>query len=317
MLVPHPMPHDPEVLEFIARSDSSFPRGLTGRSPAENRARYEALAIAMRGHAPQNISWMDFAIAAENPRRAIAARRYRRDDARDRAIVLYLHGGGFTLGGLESHHDVCLGLCNDAGAEIAAVEYRLAPEYPHPAQSEDCEAAFLALAKEGRPVILAGDSAGANLAAGLALRICDRGYPSPVGQILIYPDLGGDHDTGSYIENADAPLLTRGDCLACAAARTGGRAPRVDRDPDLAPLTVPSFVGLPPALVVSADIDPLRDDARDYAEKLRAAGVRAEWRNEPELVHGYLRARHTSRRAAQSFAAIASAIRAFAEAARE
>jgi acetyl esterase len=314
--VPHPMPHDLEVLEFIARSDSFFPPGSTGRSLPENRAHYEAMAIAMRGHAPQNVSWTDFAIAAENPRREIAARRYRRDGAPDGAIVLYLHGGGFTLGGLESHHDVCLGLCNEAGAEVAAVEYRLAPEYPHPARSEDCEAAFLALSKEGRPVILAGDSAGANLTVGLSLRIRDRDYPSPAGQALIYPDLGGDHNAGSYVENADAPLLTRADCLACAAARTGGRAPRVNSNPDLAPLTAPSFVGLPPAFVVSADIDPLRDDARCYVEKLRAAGVRAEWRNEPELVHGYLRARHTSRRAAESFAAIASAVRAFAEAAQ-
>ena len=198
---------------------------------AENRARYEALAIAMRGHAPQNVSCTDFTVAAENPRPGIASRRYRRDGARDGAIVLYLHGGGFTLGGLESHHDVCLGLCNEARAEIAAVEYRLAPEYPHRAQSEDCEAAFLALSKEDRPVILAGDSAGANLVAGLALRIRDRGYPVPAGQILIYPDLGGDHDAGSFIDNADAPLLTRADCLAYAAARTGGRAQCVDRTP--------------------------------------------------------------------------------------
>src|SRR5271165_250981 len=97
MLVPHPMPHDPEVLEFIARSESFFPPGCAGRPPAENRARYEALAIAMRGHAPQNVSWTDFAIVAENPRRAIASRHYRRDGARDGAIVLYLHGDGFTL----------------------------------------------------------------------------------------------------------------------------------------------------------------------------------------------------------------------------
>jgi acetyl esterase len=310
------MPQDPEVLQFIALSESFFPPGWTGCSPAENRARYEALAIAMRGHAPRDVSWTDFAIAAENPGRTIASRRYRRNGDRCGAIVLYLHGGGFMLGGLESHHDVCLGLCNETGAEIVAVEYRLAPEYPHPAQSEDCEAAFLALSKEDRPVILAGDSAGANLAAGLALRIRDRAYPVPAGQILVYPDLGGDRGAGSSIENADAPLLTRADCFAYAAARTGGRAQRVDRDPDLAPLTALSFVGLPPALVVSADIDPLRDDARDYAEKLRAAGVRAEWRNEPQLVHGYLRARHTSRRAAESFAAIASAIQAFAEAAQ-
>ena len=142
-LVPQPMPQDPEVLQFIARSESFFPPGWTGWSPAENRARYEALAIAMRGHAPRDVSWTDFAIAAENPHRTIASRRYRCNGAFDSAIVLYLHGGGFTLGGLESHHDVCLGLCNEAGAEIVAVEYRLAPEYPHPAQREDCEAPSL------------------------------------------------------------------------------------------------------------------------------------------------------------------------------
>jgi acetyl esterase len=315
--VPLRLPHDPEVLDFIARSESFFPPGLTGRPPAGNRARYEALAIAMRDPSTQEVSWTDLTIAAENPRRAIALRRYRGNRARNAAIVLYLHGGGFTLGSLESHHDICLGLCNEAGVEIVAVEYRLAPEYPHPAQCDDCEAAFLALSKEDRPVILAGDSAGANLAAGLALKIRDRGYSVPVGQILIYPDLGGGRDAGSSIENADAPLLTRADCLAYAAARTGGQAPRGDRDADLAPLTALSFAGLPPAFVVSADIDPLRDDARDYAEKLRAAGVPAVWRNEPELVHGYLRARHTSRRAAESFAAIASAIHAFAEAAQK
>src|SRR5271165_5311170 len=108
MLVPHPMPHDPEVLEFIARSESFFPPGWTGRPPAENRARYEALAIAMRGHAPQNVSWSDFAIAPENPRRGAASRGYRRSAARDEAIVLELDGGEIEHDGVESHHDVCL-----------------------------------------------------------------------------------------------------------------------------------------------------------------------------------------------------------------
>jgi acetyl esterase len=297
------------VLAFIARCDSFYPPDAATFSIDENRRFYEAFARSVRGAAPREVAWSDFAIVAHGPAREIPARRYRRGSSPGAATVLYLHGGGFILGGLESHHDACLGLCEGSGLEVVAIDYRLAPEHPHPAQSDDCEAAYRALCEGGRAIIVAGDSAGGNLAAGLCLWARVRALPMPIGQVLIYPSLGGDVDAGSYLEDEHAPMLTRADCLYYAGARTADGSPLNTTDTDLAPLAAADFVGLPPAFVVSADIDPLRDDSRDYVEKLRAAGVAATWRNEPQLVHGFLRARGMSARAAASFDAIVDALR--------
>jgi acetyl esterase len=274
------------------------------------------MAAAFRGAPPTGVTWSDFDVYAERPPRLIRARRYRPRDGEDAATVLYLHGGGFSLGSLESHHDVCLGVSDGTGLEVVAIDYRLAPEYIHSAQSDDCEAAYRLLSDGGRAILVAGDSAGGNLAAGICLRARDYGYCAPLAQVLIYPDLGGDVDAGSYVENAEAPLLSRADCLLYRKVRTGADRRPAEPDPDLAPLASRSFARLPPAFIVSADIDPLRGDSRSYVENLRAAGVAAQWRNELQLVHGYLRARHSCARAARSFAAIVTAIRDFARAAK-
>jgi acetyl esterase len=126
----------------------------------------------------------------------------------------------------------------------------------------------------------------------------------PVGQLLIYPGLGGDHTRGSYLSNANAPMLTTKEGAYYFAIRTGGLKREDVTAPDLMPLRARDFSGLPPAFVVTADIDPLRDDGLDYVNRLNAAGVPARYRNEPQLVHGYL----LSRRAAESFAAICEAV---------
>ena len=130
----------------------------------------------------------------------------------------------------------------------------------------------------------------------------------PVGQLLIYPGLGGDTSCGSYVSNAYAPMLTTAESAMYFGLRTGGMARDSANDPELMPLKAADFSGMPPAFVVTADIDPLRDDGRIYAECLQADGVAANYRNEPELVHGYLRARHMSGRAAASFAAMGEAL---------
>ncbi|MFV0472989.1 MAG: alpha/beta hydrolase [Pikeienuella sp.] len=306
----HPMPTDPEIVAFIEQSLSFYPADAYQMSLEDNRRLYDRYAEKFCPPRPAGVSAEDFTVAAQNPAREIPCRRYLPAGVdREGPMVLYAHGGGFVLGGLESHDDACAGIAKITGLEVVAVDYRLAPEHQHPAQADDVEAAFLHVAAGGRRVIVAGDSAGGNLMGALVLRRNAAGAPLPAGQVLIYPGLGGDRTKGSYIEMADAPLPKTRQGELDAGTRTGGGLTEAQRnDPDMAPLRAPDLSNLPPAIVVTADIDPLRDDGRDWVERQIAAGVPAELRNEPQLVHGDLRARHMSRRAGESFAAICDAI---------
>ena len=311
---PHPMPSDPQVLAYITRTNQFYPPDSYTLSIEENRAWYNRYAQEMREPLPDNVRTEDFPIAATGPTRTIAARRYRRDaQTHAGTSLLYLHGGGFILGGLDSHADACAGWCAATGIDVVAVAYRLAPEHVHPAQGDDAQAAFQHLVAAGERVIVGGDSAGGNLAAALCLRQRAAAGPMPLGQILIYPGLGGDHTRGSYITNANAPMLSTKEGAYYFAIRTGGLLREQVRDPELMPLLESDMGDLPPAFVVTADIDPLRDDGPEYVRRLQQAGIPAQYRNEPELVHGYLRARHMSDRAARSFAAIGEALEQLAQ----
>jgi acetyl esterase len=300
---PHPMPTDSEVVAYIVRTNAFYPADAYTFSAEENRAWYNRYAAEMRGPVPTEVSTTDFSIAALGSQRAIPARRYRHaQQTHAGTVLLYLHGGGFLLGGLESHADACSGFCAATGIDVVAIAYRLAPEHQHPAQLDDVQAAFVHLHAQGLRVIVGGDSAGGNLAAALCLRQRAQGGAMPVGQLLIYPGLGGDTSRGSYVSNAYAPMLTTAESAMYFGLRTGGLDRDSASDPELMPLHAADFCGLPPA------IDPLRDDGRIYVERLQADGVLARYRNEPELVHGYLRARHMSRRAAASFVAMSVAL---------
>jgi acetyl esterase len=158
-----------------------------------------------------------------------------------------------------------------------------------------------------RPVVLIGDSAGGNLAAGLAIRARTEGLSGITGQILIYPGLGGDLVSGSYDEMADAPGLTTADV---SYYRDILQAPPTD--PVAAPLFATSFAGLPPAFITVAHFDPLRDDGRQYAARLAEAGVEVWFREEPQMVHAWLRARHMSEGARSGFRTVCDAVSRFA-----
>jgi acetyl esterase len=157
-------------------------------------------------------------------------------------------------------------------------------------------------------VVLAGDSAGGNLAAAAAHSLRD---PRILGQVLIYPGLGGDRLAGSYLTHANAPMLTAADLDFYAGIRHGGVAPPPG-DPTVSPLQDKDFSSLPMTLAIGAECDPLHDDAPAYAARVRASGGRAHAVTARGLVHGYLRARATVPRAAESFALITSTIAAFA-----
>jgi acetyl esterase len=294
---------DPEIAAFVARSEEYYPASVNTAPVAENRAAYDRMCAAFHHPYPSDIS------AADEHLEGVPIRRYHCRAPRGDALLLYLHGGGFIMGGLYSHDDVCAELCSRAALEVVALDYRLAPEHPYPAALDDTEAAFHAVARHVRPVVVGGDSAGGNLTAALCLRLRRLGLPQPLGQLLIYPGLGGDLVRAAQSTHAEAPMLSASDSAHYRALYAGG-ADRIPRgDPEFAPLVATDFRGLPPASIFAAEVDPLCADAIEYAERLREDGVAATLRVEPGLVHSYLRARHCSAVAARSFSAMVTELK--------
>ena len=288
---------DTATWDFIRKSESFYPPETATFPISRQRDIYNQMCRQFFRGYPPGVTARDQMIGK------VPCRTY---PGAGPATVLYLHGGGFVVGGLDSHDDVCAEIRARTGLTVIAVDYRLSPEHLHPAAFDDVCAVARAL--DG-PVVLAGDSTGANLAAAAAHAL--RGSAVRIlGQVLIYPDFGGDMNAGSALIHANAPMLTREDVLFYRDIRHGAPAP--DDDPAVCPLCDPNFSGLPPTLAISAECDPLADEARHYADRVRAAGGRAQWSNAAGLVHGYLRARSTVPRAAESFTLIVDTIAAFA-----
>ena len=280
---------DDATRAFIARTDNFYPPDAVNLSIPEQRAVYDRMCAAFRAPRPAGLAVADRAIAGV-PCRVYGA---------GAVTVVYAHGGGFVVGGLDSHDDVCAEIAGAIGAQIISVDYRLVPEHLHPAAYQDVLAVARAIPG---PLVLAGDSAGASLVASVAhgLRQPDLAGADLRGLLLIYPALGGDRSKGSYVTHAQAPMLTTADTIWYAQARHGGQEPETP-DVTVGALHDTDFSGLPPVVVASAECDPLADDGRDYAARITAAGGRAEWLLDEGLVHGWLRARHSVPRARAAF----------------
>ena len=288
---------DAPTWAFIEKTNASYPENTATLSIADQRAIYDRMCAAFDTPYPARIR------PPPQPTPVAPSPIF----PSTLPTVLYLHGGGYVVGGLHSHDGVCADIRAATGLTVVSADYRLSPEHLHPAAFDDACAVARHLATQG-PLILVGDSAGANLAAATCHAL--RGNPQIKGQVLIYPGLGGDLNQGSSLTHAHAPMLTRDDVLFYKDIRHDGPAP--DADPTVSPLQDTDFSGLPPTLALAAECDPLADDAPAYAAKITAAGGRAHSVTEPGLVHGYLRARTTVPRAAESFRRITGAISAFA-----
>jgi acetyl esterase len=208
------------------------------------------------------------------------------------AIVLF-HGGGWVLGNLDTHDVLCRQLAEATGWPVLSIDYRLAPEHPFPAALDDARAALAWLRAEAdglnidpRRIVVAGDSAGGNIAA--ALTLADRRNDSPdlFGQVLIYPVVGDDLDTESMLRFADGFGLSRAD-MAWFRAHYQGPAARL-RDPLHCPLFADSLAGLPPAVIVTAKFDPLHDEGAAYADRLACDGTAVTYQTYGALNHGFL-----------------------------
>lgn len=281
-------PHLAAVLQALATPDA---KRLHQGTPAEGRAAYLVLTFGSRTQDQVvPVASVEDAVVdgATGP---LKARIYRPEGTGPFPTVAFFHGGGYVIGDLDTHDNMCRDICRGAEAVVVAVDYRLAPEHPFPAGIEDAIAAakwVVAHAADlggSAAVGVAGDSAGGNFSAVVAQHLRDAGIPL-AAQLLIYP--ATDHATAAYPsveENGKGYFLETETMTWFYNHYAGGFSDPMD--PRLAPLQAKSLAGLPPAVVVTAEFDPLRDSGAAYAEALRAAGNIAEHIPGPGMIHGF------------------------------
>lgn len=282
------MPLDPTTEAILAELAEAGGFAMSEMAPEEAREMYRA----MQPPAPE----IEVGAVADRripgPEGEIPVRIYRPEGDGPFPLHVHFHGGGWVIGDLDTHDADCREICAGAGCVVVAVDYRMAPEHPFPAAPEDCYAATCWAAEHAQElgartgtVSVGGDSAGGNLAAVVSLMARDRSGPEIAFQLLIYPVTDCAMNTGSYHANGEGYMLTRdsmnwfwGHYCPDPAQRT---------DPLASPARAADLSGLPPALVMTAEFDPLRDEGEAFAEKLQAAGVGVELRRFEGLIHGF------------------------------
>lgn len=282
---------DPAIKAVFDTTDLAEPKWWA-KTPAEVRVIFRALSDMAN---PQDVPIGKIEnIEIPSGDTKIPARVYTPVAAGGEAMagIVFFHGGGFVVGDLDSYDPFCRMLANESGCRVVSVGYRLAPEHKFPAGVEDCYAALkwvednaTALGIDANRIAVAGDSAGGNLAAVAVLLAKAKGTPKPAFQLLIYPAVSAD------LKSASATNFARGYFLDL---QTIGwfmmhYAPGGDpADPRLIPMSATDVSGLPPAYIVTAGCDPLRDGAAAYAEKLKAAGVKVTHVDYPTMIHAFM-----------------------------
>ena len=231
----------------------------------------------------------------------------------DAGIIVHFHGGGWLTGSIEMSDDSCRFLANRSGCVVMSAAYRFAPEHPFPAAADDAYAAFEwavshagDFGADGGRVATIGTSAGANLAAAICLRAVDGPGPRPVFQVLVYPPLDATFQSQSFVDNATGYYLTA-DQMRWFWSKYAGQASR--EDPLLSPVYAADLRGQPPALIITAEFDPLRDDGERYAAQLRDAGVAVELRRVAGQIHSFMGLIATVPEARECWTLVASVLR--------
>jgi acetyl esterase len=283
------MPLDPQVETLMAQLAEAGAPSPESMTVAQNRELIASLGD-LAGAAEEVGRVVD--AVAPGPAGDIPVRVYVPAGEGPFPVLVFYHGGGWVIGDIESHDAPCRALANRSGAIVASVDYRLGPEHRFPAAVDDAYAAAVWAAEkagefggDGARLAVGGDSAGGNLAAVVAQEAKRRGGPPLAFQLLIYPATDRHDDSPSMRENALGPLLSRAWMEWFYGHYLAG--PDDGLDPRVSPARADDLSGLPPALVITAEFDPLRDQGRAYAEKLRAAGVEAEHVDFPGMIHGF------------------------------
>jgi len=304
------MPLDPQAAALIASLAGGTP--VEQMSLAESRAALEERCHLTAGMPREVARVMDGTLPG--PSGAMRTRTYVPDGAPPMPGVVYFHGGGWVRGSIETHDVLCRALANDAGCVVISIDYRMAPEHTFPAAIDDCFAATrwvvehaAELGIDARHLAVAGDSAGGNLAAAVTHLARAAGGPSLAFQALLYPVTDFDLDTSSYVRNAEGYMLTREAMRFYWGLYLDGAD---GSDVRASPLRASDFSGLPPALVITAEFDPLLDEGRAYADKLRAAGVPVTYSEYAGMVHGFMTSAGVLDQGQRAIEEMASAVKA-------
>jgi len=293
------MPLDPDVAVLVAAIADGAAPALTDGDIATARKNYDT---APRPPADDIAHVVDRQVATDD--RSISVRCYCVDSTPSgRPIIMFAHGGGWVLSSVDSHDHLARRLALVTGSLVVSVDYRRAPEHPFPAAHDDCWDVFEMLRTDGAAwggdptrVAVAGDSAGANLAAGVALRSLSDG-PTPCAQVLVYPCIDDDPTPyRSMVDNASGYFLGADD-MAWFWSQYLGASPDARFDPRAVPARASTLSGLPPSLVITAEFDPLRDEGEAYASRLAMDGVTTTCHRIPGVVHGFIARWHQMRRA--------------------
>jgi acetyl esterase len=285
------MPLDPQAQAFLAQAAEAGAPPTEEMTPAE--ARVAALAYSTLGGEPEEVADLEHRFIP-GPSADLPVRIYRPAGAGPEPLpaLVYFHGSGWVIINIEVCDTTSRAMANRTGCVVVAVNYQKAPEHKFPIPFDDCYAATrwvsdnaAELGVDPTRLGLVGDSAGGNLAAAVALKARDLGSPAIAYQVLIYPALQYGWDTPSALANAEGYGLQRASMEWFWNHYV--RSPTDGIHPYCSPLLAPDHAGLPPALIVTAEFDPLRDDGSMYAEKLEAAGVPVHLHNYEGMIHGF------------------------------
>ena len=284
------MPLDPQARKMIEATAALNLPPTSQMTPAQARASVRERSAVLPREEVASVRDHQLAVAGGT----ITVRVFTPRGTGPKPALVYFHGGGWVTGDIETHDGICRTLANAADCVVASVDYRCAPEHTFPTAAEDAYAALRWVAEhaetvgvDARRLAVCGDSAGGNLAAAVALMTRDRGGPALAFQALVYPVTDCDFDRPSYKDNAEGYNLTSDSMRYYWDQYVPNPADRMH--PYVSPIRAASLAGIAPALVITAEYDPLRDEGEAYARALGAAGVPVTLTRYPGMIHAFFR----------------------------